>query len=107
MSIANNSSFQAKKFNIGEGAPKGNNLNTKGWQQEAVLRMLLNNLDKDVAERPEDLVVYGGRGKAARSLKDFNTIIQALEELENDETLLVQSRSAVARIKTGPGAPRV
>lgn len=96
-----------KKFTPGEKAPTGKNLNTKGWLQEAALRMLLNNLDKDVAERPHDLVVYGGRGKAARSLKDFDTIIKALQELENDETLLIQSGSAVARIKTSTEAPRV
>jgi urocanate hydratase len=96
-----------KIFTPGEPAPRGKKLNTKGWLQEAALRMLLNNLDKEVAERPEDLVVYGGRGKAARSIPDFNNILNALQELEHDESLLVQSGSAVARIKTWPNVPRV
>ena len=96
-----------RTFVPGEPAPTGGNLHTRGWQQEAALRMLLNNLDAAVAERPEDLVVYGGRGKAARSMPDFHRITAALQELENDETLLVQSGAAVARIKTHAGAPRV
>lgn len=70
---------------------EGTKLNTKGWQQEAVLRMLMNNLDPDVAERPEDLVVYGGIGKAARNWESFDAIVKSLKELESDETLLVQS----------------
>ncbi|MFZ9521330.1 MAG: urocanate hydratase [Silvanigrellaceae bacterium] len=95
------------RFDPGQPAPTGRNLNTKGWLQEAALRMLLNNLDAEVAERPEDLVVYGGRGKAARSREDFDRITHALQELENDESLLVQSGAAVARIKTHADAPRV
>ncbi len=94
-------------FKPGAPGPTGNKLNTKGWLQEASLRMLLNNLDATVAERPEDLVVYGGRGKAARSRDDFNRITAALQDLEQDETLLVQSGAAVARIKTHADAPRV
>jgi urocanate hydratase len=101
------SSAALKRFSPGTAAPTGRTLVTKGWQQEAALRMLLNNLDARVAERPEDLVVYGGRGKAARSIADFHTICTALQELENDETLLIQSGSAVARIKTTEHAPRV
>jgi len=96
-----------QKFQPGRPAPTGSKLNTKGWLQEAALRMLLNNLDAEVAERPEDLVVYGGRGKAARSPADFDRITTALQELENDESLLIQSGAAVARIKTNPDAPRV
>ena len=95
------------RFEPGQPAPIGRNLNTKGWLQEAALRMLLNNLDAEVAERPEDLVVYGGRGKAARSREDFDRITRALQELESDESLLVQSGAAVARIKTHADAPRV
>ncbi len=94
-------------FKPGQAAPIGNKLHTKGWLQEAPLRMLLNNLDATVAERPEDLVVYGGRGKAARSMEDFHRITHALQELEADETLLVQSGAAVARVKTHADAPRV
>ncbi|MBM3382365.1 MAG: urocanate hydratase [Betaproteobacteria bacterium] len=96
-----------KTFKPGAPAPTGSKLHTKGWLQEAALRMLLNNLDAEVAERPEDLVVYGGRGKAARSPADFERITAALQELENDETLLVQSGAAVARIKTHADSPRV
>ncbi len=96
-----------KMFKPGLPGPTGTALNTKGWLQEAPLRMLLNNLDATVAERPEDLVVYGGRGKAARSMPDFNRITAALQDLEADETLLVQSGAAVARIKTHADAPRV
>lgn len=96
-----------KTFKPGNAAPTGPQLTTRGWLQEAPLRMLLNNLDATVAERPEDLVVYGGRGKAARSMNDFNRITAALQELEADETLLVQSGAAVARIKTSVDAPKV
>lgn len=85
----------------------GTKLNTKGWQQEAALRMLMNNLDPDVAERPEDLVVYGGIGKAARNWESFDAIVQSLKELENDETLMVQSGKPVAIFKTHENAPRV
>jgi urocanate hydratase len=94
-------------FKPGHPAPAGKTLHTKGWLQEAALRMLLNNLDADVAEDPAALVVYGGRGKAARSPSDFHTITRALQELESDETLLVQSGAAVARVKTHEDAPRV
>lgn len=107
MSIHNLTPFTTKKFAPGDPAPTGAVLHTKGWLQEAALRMLLNNLDKDVAENPNELIVYGGRGKAARSIPDFHKITYALQELEGDETLLVQSGSAVARIKTWPNAPRV
>ncbi|WP_413378755.1 urocanate hydratase [Alkalihalobacillus sp. 1P02AB] len=86
---------------------RGTELNTKGWQQEAVLRMLMNNLDKDVAERPEDLVVYGGIGKAARNWESFDAIVASLKELEEDETLLIQSGKPVVVFKTHKDAPRV
>src|SRR5919112_1300908 len=72
-------------------APRGTQISCKSWQQEAALRMLMNNLDPDVAERPGDLVVYGGTGKAARNWEAFDAIVAALRRLENDETLLVQS----------------
>lgn len=86
---------------------RGTELNTKGWQQEAALRMLSNNLHPDVAEHPEDLVVYGGIGKAARNWESFDAIVRSLKELENDETLLVQSGKPVAIFKTHTDAPRV
>ncbi|MFC0475415.1 urocanate hydratase [Robertmurraya beringensis] len=86
---------------------RGPELNTKGWLQEAALRMLMNNLDPEVAERPEDLVVYGGIGKAARNWECFDAIVKSLKELENDETLLVQSGKPVAIFKSHTGAPRV
>ncbi|MCP3740705.1 urocanate hydratase [Rossellomorea sp. BNER] len=86
---------------------EGTELNTKGWQQEAVLRMLMNNLDPDVAERPEDLVVYGGIGKAARNWESFDAIVKSLKELEHDETLLVQSGKPAVIFKTHSDAPRV
>ncbi len=88
-------------------APKGIRLSCKGWHQEAALRMLLNNLDKEVAERPEELIVYGGTGKAARNWECLKAIVQALIELKNDETLLIQSGKPVAVFKTFPYAPRV
>lgn len=87
--------------------PTGTQLNCKGWIQEAALRMLLNNLDPAVAERPEDLIVYGGRGKAARNIESLDLIIQSLRKLENDETLLIQSGKPVAILKTHADAPRV
>ncbi|MET3696823.1 urocanate hydratase [Bacillus oleivorans] len=86
---------------------KGPGLHAKGWIQEAALRMLMNNLDPEVAERPEDLVVYGGIGKAARNWEAYDAIIQTLHELESDETLLVQSGKPVAVFKTHKDAPRV
>ena len=88
-------------------APRGKEISCKGWQQEAALRMLMNNLDPDVAEKPDELIIYGGSGKAARSWEDFDRIVAALRRLENDETLLVQSGRAVGVIKTHPDAPRV
>ncbi|MHB1224962.1 MAG: urocanate hydratase [Gemmatimonadaceae bacterium] len=88
-------------------APHGNVLHCKGWQQEAALRMLLNNLDPEVAERPGDLVVYGGTGRAARSWEALDAIIASLVALENDETLLVQSGKPVAVFRTHAHAPRV
>ncbi len=88
-------------------APRGTQLSCKGWQQEAALRMLMNNLDPDVAERPQDLVVYGGTGKAARSWEDYHVIVRELRRLENDQTLLVQSGRAVGVFRTHEEAPRV
>jgi urocanate hydratase len=88
-------------------APRGTQLSCKGWLQEAALRMLMNNLDPDVAEKPDQLIVYGGRGRAARSWEAFDAIVAALKDLENDETLLVQSGKPVAVFKTHPDAPRV
>jgi urocanate hydratase len=88
-------------------APRGTSLTCKGWPQEAALRMLMNNLDPDVAERPDDLVVYGGSGKAARSWPAFDAIVRSLTALEHDETLLVQSGKPVGVFQTHPGAPRV
>ncbi len=88
-------------------SPRGSELTCKGWVQEAALRMLLNNLDPEVAERPQDLVVYGGTGKAARNWECFEGIVRELRALEGDETLLVQSGKAVGRLRTHPDAPRV
>ncbi len=88
-------------------APRGTHLNAKSWQTEGPLRMLMNNLDPDVAERPEDLVVYGGRGKAARDWDSFDRIVSSLKELEDDETLLVQSGKPVGILRTHEDAPRV
>jgi urocanate hydratase len=88
-------------------APRGAQLNCKGWHQEAALRCLMNNLDPEVAERPEELVVYGGRGKAARDWRSFEAIVRELTALENDETLLVQSGKPVAVFRTHDMAPRV
>ncbi|HUB32181.1 MAG TPA: urocanate hydratase [Bryobacteraceae bacterium] len=88
-------------------APRGTKLTCKGWHQEAALRMLHNNLDPDVAENPDQLIVYGGAGKAARDWPSFHAIVRALESLENDETLLVQSGRPVGIFRTHPEAPRV
>ncbi len=88
-------------------APTGTDLNTKGWLQEAALRCFLNNLDPEVAEIPLDLVVYGGRGKAARNWDSFDAIVQSLTDLESDETLLIQSGKPVGRFRTHEMAPRV
>ncbi len=87
--------------------PTGTTLNCKGWVQEAALRMLLNNLDPNVAERPEELIVYGGRGKAARNIEALDLIIKGLKDLEEDETLLIQSGKPVAILKTHKDSPRV
>ncbi|GIN90988.1 urocanate hydratase [Siminovitchia terrae] len=86
---------------------RGTKLNTKGWQQEAALRMLMNNLDPEVAEHPDKLVVYGGIGKAARNWESFDAIVETLKELEEDETLLVQSGKPVVVFKTHTDAPRI
>ena len=88
-------------------APRGNEKSCKGWQQEAALRMLMNNLDPDVAENPDELIVYGGTGRAARSWEAFDAIVRSLRELENDETLLVQSGKPVGVFRTHDEAPRV
>jgi urocanate hydratase len=88
-------------------SPKGNQLSCKGWLQEAAYRMIQNNLDPDVAEKPEDLIVYGGIGKAARNWESYDKILNALKTLENDETLLVQSGKPIGILKTHEDAPRV
>src|SRR5579872_156639 len=88
-------------------APRGRDLSCQGWPQEAALRMLMNNLDPEVAERPQDLVVYGGNGRAARSWEAFDAIVRTLRRLKNDETLIVQSGKPVAVWKTHQRAPRV
>src|SRR6266481_2785572 len=88
-------------------APRGNELSCKGWPQEAAMRMLMNNLDEEVGERPRDLVVYGGTGRAARSWEAYHAIVSALKNLENDDTLLVQSGKPVGIFKTHEFAPRV
>jgi urocanate hydratase len=88
-------------------APRGNQITCKGWQQEAAMRMLMNNLDEEVAERPKDLVVYGGTGRAARTWEAYRAIVETLKNLANDETLLVQSGKPVGVFKTHDYAPRV
>ncbi|MBI3913976.1 MAG: urocanate hydratase [Chloroflexi bacterium] len=88
-------------------APRGNQLSCKSWQSEAALRMLMNNLDPEVAEKPDELIVYGGRGRAARNWDAFDAIVRALRELESDETLMVQSGKPVGVLKTHADAPRV
>lgn len=97
------SKYDAEKYKT----PTGNKLTCKGWVQEAALRMLLNNLNPEVAEKPDELIVYGGRGKAARNFESLDLIIKALKELENDESLLIQSGKPVAMLKTHTNAPRV
>ena len=99
--------IQAKYDAIKYKTPTGTKLNCKGWIQEAALRMLLNNLNPEVAERPDDLIVYGGRGKAARNFEALDNIIAALKILENDESLLIQSGKPVGILKTHKDAPRV
>ncbi|HUF38738.1 MAG TPA: urocanate hydratase [Anaerolineales bacterium] len=88
-------------------APRGSEISCKGWLQEAALRMLMNNLDPEVAENPEQLIVYGGNGQAARSWEAYDALVETLRSLENDETLLVQSGNPVAVFKSHPDAPRV
>ena len=88
-------------------SPRGSSLTAKSWQTEAAMRMLMNNLDPEVAERPQDLVVYGGRGKAARNWPCFDAIIATLRRLASDETLLVQSGKPVGVVRTHADAPRV
>src|SRR5205814_8693058 len=88
-------------------APRGSELSCKGWPQEAAMRMLMNNLDPEVAERPRDLIVYGGTGRAARSWEAFDAIVRTLQSLEGDETLLVQSGKPVGVFRTHEWAPRV
>jgi urocanate hydratase len=88
-------------------APRGNTLSCKGWLQEAALRMLMNNLDPEVAEKPQELIVYGGVGKAARNWDCFHAIVRSLQTLEDDQTLLVQSGKPVGVFTTHRDAPRV
>jgi urocanate hydratase len=88
-------------------APRGKKLNARGWQQEAALRLLMNNLDIEVAKDPQNLIVYGGKGKAARTWKDFDEIVEMLKELYSDETLLIQSGKPVGAFKTTKDAPRI
>ncbi|HRI20112.1 MAG TPA: urocanate hydratase [Panacibacter sp.] len=99
--------IQTKYDMVKYATPTGTTLNCKGWIQEAALRMLLNNLNPEVAERPDDLIVYGGRGKAARNFESLDLIIKALKDIDNDETLLVQSGKPVGILKTHKDAPRV
>src|SRR5437867_8426903 len=88
-------------------APRGTQISCKGWLQEAALRMLMNNLDPDVAEKPDELIVYGGRGRAARNWECYDAIVRALRALADDETLLVQSGKPVGVFRTHADAPRV
>ena len=88
-------------------SPVGTSLTCKGWHQEAAFRMIQNNLDKDVAENPSELIVYGGIGKAARNWECYENILESLKKLENDETMLVQSGKPVAIFKTHSYSPRV
>ena len=103
MTTQTKSKYDAVKYKT----PTGTQLNCKGWIQEAALRMLLNNLNPEVAERPDELIVYGGRGKAARNFEALDNIIAALKILENDESLLIQSGKPVGILKTHENAPRV
>src|SRR5574341_160293 len=88
-------------------APRGTAISCKGWLQEAALRMLMNNLDPEIAEKPEELIVYGASGKAARNWECFDALVRSLQNLENDETLLVQSGKPVGVFRTHEDAPRV
>jgi urocanate hydratase len=103
MAVTAQKGYEAAKYKT----PTGTTLNCKGWVQEAALRMLLNNLDPEVAERPEELIVYGGRGKAARNFESLDLIIKGLKQLENNETLLIQSGKPVGIMQTHEDAPRV
>jgi len=103
MTTETKSKYDAVKYKT----PTGSQLNCKGWIQEAALRMLLNNLNPEVAERPDDLIVYGGRGKAARNFEALDNILAALKILDNDESLLIQSGKPVGILKTHENAPRV
>src|SRR6187455_1327418 len=103
MSITVQKGYDVEKYRT----PTGTTLSCKGWVQEAALRMLLNNLDPQVAERPEELIVYGGRGKAARNIESLDRILKALKDLNDDETLLIQSGKPVAMLKTHKDAPRI
>src|SRR5258705_4987381 len=105
--IAPSSITAANKVRDPIHAPRGSKISCKGWQQEAALRMLMNNLDPEVAERPQDLVVYGGTGKAARNWECYDAIVRELTNLGNDETLLVQSGKPVGVFRTHEDAPRV
>src|SRR3989442_10826887 len=87
-------------------APRGATLNCKGWHQEAALRCLMNNLDREVAEKPDELIVYGGAGKTARNWESVDAIFPSLHDLENDETLLIQSGKPVGIFRTHEYAPR-
>jgi urocanate hydratase len=104
---SNRETFGSRATHAEVRAPRGKTISCKGWQQEAALRMLMNNLDPEVAERPADLVVYGGTGKAARNWESFDAIVRELRSLDNDETLLVQSGKPVGVFRTHTGAPRV
>ena len=103
MAIAAQKGYDVAKYKT----PTGTTLNCKGWIQEAALRMLLNNLDPEVAEKPDELIVYGGRGKAARNFESLDLIIKGLKQLENNETLLIQSGKPVGILQTHADAPRV
>ena len=105
--IGNMFKLEASIVRIMVKAPVGNKLSCKGWLQEAALRMLMNNLDPKVAERPDELIVYGGRGKAARNKDCYEAIVKSLKNLDHDETLLVQSGKPVGIFKTHEDAPRV
>ena len=103
METITNRRYDAVKYKT----PVGPERSCKGWVQEAALRMLLNNLNPDVAERPDDLIVYGGRGKAARNFESLDLIIKALKDLENNESLLIQSGKPVGILRTHEDAPRI
>ncbi|MEJ2617732.1 MAG: urocanate hydratase, partial [Ignavibacteriaceae bacterium] len=96
---------ETEKTNIK--APHGSDISCKGWIQEAAMRMLMNNLDPEVAENPKELIIYGGSGKAARNWDCYEAIISSLKKLENDETLLIQSGKPVGIFKTNINSPRV